>query len=365
MNYINEVTTRNELADFLEVSRSKLSYMLYKRSIEEYYTTFEIPKKNGGMRQIAAPTDDLKYIQRRLATALQEYNEKICKDRKINLHISHAFQKGKSFITNAEVHRNKRIVANYDLENFFDSFHFGRVRGYFIKNENFKMNENVATLIAQLTCYKGKLPQGVPTSPIITNLICNIFDIRLVRLARKYRLDYTRYADDLTFSTNDSEFLNRQYDFYKELLIEIEDAGFSINNQKTRVQYKDSRQEVTGLVVNDKVNVLRDYYKTTRAMAHQLYKTGEFFIDDEPGTLAQLEGRFSFINQLDWHNNKKMQNEKRRKFETLNSRERAYKEFLFYKYFYANNLPLIVTEGKTDIIYIRSALKKCGKTIPN
>lgn len=112
-------------------------------------------------------------------------------------------EKGKSFITNAQIHRNKRFVINVDLENFFDSFHFGRVRGYFMKNKNYQCSEEVATTIAQIACYEGKLPQGAPSSPIITNMICNIFDMRLLRLAKKYKLDYTRYADDLSFSTND------------------------------------------------------------------------------------------------------------------------------------------------------------------
>lgn len=79
-----------------------------------------------------------------------------------------------------------------DLENFFDSFHFGRVRGYFQKNNYYKLPFEVATIIAQLTCFHGKLPQGAPTSPIITNLICNIFDLRIIKLAKKYKLDYTR-----------------------------------------------------------------------------------------------------------------------------------------------------------------------------
>ena len=122
----------------------------------------------------------------------------------------------------------------------------------------------MATTIAQIACYEGKLPQGAPSSPIITNMICNIFDMRLLRLAKKYKLDYTRYADDLSFSTNNKDFLNIEEQFFEELSKEVERAGFSINDKKTRVQYKDSRQEVTGIVVNKKLNVDRDYYKKTR-----------------------------------------------------------------------------------------------------
>jgi len=150
--------------------------------------------------------------------------------------------------------------------------------------------------MAQLVCYNGVLPQGAPTSPVITNYVCRILDKRVLKLARKYRLNYSRYADDLTFSTNIHFTENNFNNFMKELVIIINRSGFEINNDKTRFTYNCSRQIVTGLVVNKKVNCKRDYYKKTKAMAHALYKTGEFYIDGEKGTINQLEGRFSFIN---------------------------------------------------------------------
>ena len=102
--------------------------------------------------------------------------------------------------------------------------------------------------------------------------------MRLLKIAKSYKLDYTRYADDLTFSTNDELFLQRKDEFFQKLKNEIELSGFKINDKKTRLQYKDSRQLVTGLVVNEKINVPREYYKDTRAMAHSLYTKGEFTI---------------------------------------------------------------------------------------
>src|SRR5690606_37339505 len=110
---------------------------------------------------------------------------------------------------------------------------------------------------AQLSCYSGKLPQGAPSSPIISNLICEILDYRLLKISKKYKLDYTRYADDLTFSTNDKKFLDLKTEFYKKLENELIRAGFRINEKKKRLQMSNSRQVVTGLVVNEKINVNR------------------------------------------------------------------------------------------------------------
>src|SRR5690606_25401369 len=103
-------------------------------------------------------------------------------------------------------HIGKKNVLNIDLKDYFDCFNFGRVRGFFLKNNNFKLNPDVATTIAQIACYNDTLPQGSPCSPVISNLITHALDIRLASLAKKHSCVYTRYADDLTFSTNRSPF---------------------------------------------------------------------------------------------------------------------------------------------------------------
>ena len=363
MNGFNDIKTRNELAEFLDIPIRKLTYVLYKKGIENYYTSFEIPKKSCGVRQINAPQGDLKEIQKKLANALENFQTEYIKENQIQAKVSHAFEKKKGIITNSAIHRYKRVVLNLDLENFFESFHFGRVRGFFEKNRNFCFPIEVATILAQLACYKGSLPQGAPSSPIITNLICNILDMRLLKTARKYKLDYTRYADDLTFSTNDKRFLEDREKFLDEVIEVIKKSGFMLNTKKTRLSLNNSRQMVTGLVVNKKINVPRDYYKKTRAMANSLYKEGEFKIDDLQGTINQLEGRFSFINQIDWYNNRN--DDKQHSFRKLCSREEQYQRFLFYRYFFFNSKPLIVTEGKTDIAYVKAALKARYKEYPN
>lgn len=359
-----DIQSRNELADFLSIPRSKLTHILYVKKPDSYYTEFEIPKRNGEFRTICAPSGDLKILQKKLSIVLWFYLKSIWDEKNIKPNISHAFEKKKSIITNAKIHRNKRFLLNLDLENFFDSFHFGRVQGFFEKNNNFKLPHDVAIILAQLTCYQGRLPQGAPSSPIVTNLICQTLDNYLLKIAKKYKLDYTRYADDLTFSTNNKHFLEYQDAFLEELAAAIKRAGFSINKKKTRLRFRDSRQEVTGIIVNKKLNVNRAYIRKTRAMAHQLYSTGEFTIDDKPGNIKQLEGRFSFIDQVDHYNNKHDVQGVKHNAYNLNGHERQYQKFLFYKYFFANSFPLIVTEGDTDILYLKAALKNLSARYP-
>ena len=360
----NEINSRNELSDFLKIERKTLTNVLYYKHVENYYHSFVIPKKSGEPRKINAPTGILKVIQKKLSNRLYAYRDYICEENGIKLNITHAFERKKGIITNASIHKNKRYIINIDLKDFFDSFHFGRVKGYFLKNEHFKLPLEVATVLAQLTCYNGKLPQGAPTSPIITNLICNVMDYKLLALSKKYHLDYTRYADDLTFSTNDKNIIKEYDKFYNSLNEIVLRNGFEINPNKTRLTFRDSRQSVTGLIVNKKVNVDRRYYKNVRAMAYSLYTTGKFYIDGEEGSITQLEGKFSFINEIERYNNR-IDGLTQKKFFKLSAKEKELQKFLFYKYFYANEKPIIVTEGKTDILYIKSALKSLYKDYPN
>ena len=359
MSTLNNIKTRNELAYFLNFTPTKLAFILFKRGIDSYYKEFQIPKKSGGFRQICASKGDLKYLQRQLAYALHNHQKEVFD----NIEVSHAFEKGKSIITNAKIHRNRRFILNIDLKDFFDSFHFGRVLGFFEKNKYYNLPHEVAVTISQLACYNGKLPQGAPSSPIITNLICQSLDIRILTLSKKYKLNYTRYADDLTFSTNDKSFLNKADEFYLKLNKLITKAGFSINEKKTRLTYCNAKQTVTGLVVNKKINIDRLYYRNVRAMAHSLYTKGSFFINGVEGNINQLEGKFAFIDQIDRYNNR-IDNTKHN-FNNLSGQEKQYQKFLFFRYFFDAEKPTIITEGKTDTRYIKAALKKLYLDYPS
>lgn len=364
MTAFNTIKTRSDLADYLNIPPSKITYILFKRGVDSYYTEFEIPKKSGEPRRICAPTGDLKGVQRQLADALWEHQKSIYEELGIKPNISHAFEEGKSIITNAKIHRNKRIVINVDLSDFFDSIHIGRVCGFFEKNKHFNLPHEPAITIAQLACYQGKLPQGAPTSPIITNLVCQVLDMHLLSFAKRYRLDYTRYADDITFSTNDKAFLETWDSFYAELEKKIRKAGFSLNEKKTRITYRDSKQVVTGLVVNKKISVDHAYCRKVRAMAHSLYTNGSYSVDGVEGNIRQLEGRFAFIDQIEKYNNICDSAGKHNVF-TLNGREKQYQQFLFYRYFFDVHKPLIVTEGKTDVRYIKAALRSLYADYPD
>jgi RNA-directed DNA polymerase len=389
---LQAATSLSDVASILGFKPKSLAYILYKKPKSLKYREFDIPKRSGGKRTISAPYEDLMNLQRRLAELLQNCIDDINRARKIESTLSHGFRRKHSIITNAAIHRNKRYVFNVDLENYFGTINFGRVRGFFIKNRNFELNLSVATILAQIACHDNVLPQGSPCSPVISNLIGHVLDIRLASLAHKLGCDYSRYADDLTFSTNKPVFPStiayivdeekHQWRAGKGLERIVKKAGFMINASKTRMQYDNSRQEVTGLVVNKKINTRAEYRRTARAMAHRLFTTGTFQIkktnfDDKgnlvitevDGTLARLSGILSFIDSIDVYNRKKdlKPSEKRKDLKPLdnpNSNEKVYKHFLFFKNFYAISVPLIICEGKTDNIYIRAAIRQLAEHYP-
>jgi Reverse transcriptase (RNA-dependent DNA polymerase). len=360
---------------------------------------FKINKRSGGQRTINAPEPKLKLLQSRLSDLLQNCIDEINDTRNINSAISHGFRPKYSIITNAKTHRNRRYVFNIDLENFFGTINFGRVRGFFISNRNYQLNQTVATILAQIACHENSLPQGSPCSPVISNLIGHILDIRLAKLAYETGCTYSRYADDLTFSTNKPIFPNQiavligadnpsedekhTWQAGEKLEKIIRKAGFEINQAKTRMQYDGSRQEVTGLIVNKKINTRCEYRRTARAMVHRLLKTGTFqsiqetYFDDKgnlvvtevDGTLEQLNGILGFIDSVGLYNRKKALNSNEMKnihkpLSNLDSNEKTYQSFLLFKYFYAASKPVIVCEGKTDNIYIRSAIQQLASHYP-
>jgi retron-type reverse transcriptase len=348
------------------------AYILYVMPNEEaYYEIFSIPKKDGSKRIINAPNDKLKLLQRRLANYLYDCYEEIMKSRRGSTRLAHGFNRKLSIITNSKKHCKKRYVFNIDLKDFFPSINFGRVRGFFINDLNFKLNQDIATVIAKIACFNNELPQGSPVSPIISNLIGNILDMRILKLAKEAKCYYTRYADDLTFSTNNKLFpvsialeKDNHWIVGEELKNEIEKSGFKINEKKLTMQYKNSRQTCVGLVINEKVNVKREYYRETRAMCNNLFKKGVFYIGDKDNSnsILQLEGLLNFIYSVKRkHNKQKME----KRYGNPDAISKLYRRFLFFKLVINIDKPIIITEGKSDIVYLQCALKKLKKDYPD
>lgn len=231
-------------------------------------------KANGGVRTISAPVLKLKKIQKRLANLLNSvYEPKAC---------VYGFVPKKDFIDNAKQHVGCRYILNVDLKDFFNQIHFGRVRGI-LKAEPYALSEEAAATIANLACFNQTLPQGAPSSPIITNMVCRPFDNQLMQFAKKNKVKYTRYADDITFSSYRNKFpkgVGVIKDGNVQLGNELEEIfkrnNFVINPNKIFAFLKNEHQEVNGLTVNEFVNIKRKYLRLLRAILHNCETKGVY-----------------------------------------------------------------------------------------
>jgi RNA-directed DNA polymerase len=380
----------HHVATLLQFQPKALAYILYKKPLLSKYSSFDVPKRGGGVRKVNAPSPELKLLQRRLSDLLQNCIDEINHGRKWKDQLAHGFKRHRSIITNATKHQKRRYVFNIDLQDFFPTINFGRIRGFFIKDVNFLLHPKVATILAQIACHENGLPQGAPCSPVISNLVGHVLDIRLCKLASAHGCTYSRYADDLTFSTNKPDFPPslahrtagevHKWEVGDMLQAALTSAGFAINPTKTRMQYRDSRQAVTGLVVNRKVNIRTEYRRVVRAMAHRLFKTGSFqrmrMVPDAKGmptptmvegTMAQLHGMLGHIDAVDCHNFEiegKVEVLKQKAKDGLRSKEKLYRRFLMFKDFYSAPAPVIVCEGKTDNVYLLHAIRSLAVGYP-
>ena len=264
--------TVDDVARLLEIDVKRLTYHIYVIEPRKKYTSFAIPKASGNTRHILSPNTNLKIIQQKLNQVLQAvYNPP---------KTTHGFVVGRSIATNAQLHVKKRYVFNIDLENFFPSINFGRVRGLFMASP-YNIPAPAATVLAQICCHKNMLPQGAPTSPVISNMICAKMDRQLLNLAWKEHCVYTRYADDITFSSTNlffptkiARWINNSW-YVGDMLIQIiYQNGFLINLDKVRMQTYMESQRVTGLITNKRVNVPRKFIRQIRAMLHAWEKFG-------------------------------------------------------------------------------------------
>ncbi|MGF7192463.1 retron-type reverse transcriptase [Robbsia andropogonis] len=389
-------TSRSEVAALLDIKVKDLTYLLYVMKAEDKYKAFDIPKRSGGTRKINAPIKKVKSLQRKLADRLEQCLTLIEGSTGLTNPSSHGFRRGKSILTNAATHRNRRFVFNIDLQDFFPSITGKRIRGLLIKDRKFGFHKDVATTIAHIACNNGELPQGGPCSPVISNMIASVLDFHLSRLARDNGCSYTRYADDITFSTNKKTFptaiavcdesSEHNWKVGSQLAGLIKKSGFSVNEKKTRMQYRTSRQQVTGLVVNKRVNVTNEYKRLVRAYLFSLINHNKFTIKNVErselgdkvslidGTREQLHGMLGFVHSVDsvFRTNVKqhpqnypgMQPDIKKDTKKPTGTLELYRRFLFFTRFFSNTLPLIVCEGKTDIVYLSNAVHQSKLLFP-
>ena len=271
---LNEIV-KDELGkdDAFSFSMKQLTYYSNPNNVRGRYRHFSIPKKSGGKRNIAAPTKGLGnilYYVNILLKAIYQPSD-----------YAMGFVEGRSVVDNAMRHIGQNYVFNTDLENFFPSIEQPRVWKRLQLNP-FNFKQPIANILAGLCCIKEKnddgtvkyiLPQGAPTSPLITNAICDTLDRRLSGLARRFNLHYSRYADDITFSSMHNVYKEDGV-FRTELKRIIEDQNFKMNEAKTRLQKIGERQEVTGLTVSNKVNASTAYVAEVRNLLHIWEKYG-------------------------------------------------------------------------------------------
>lgn len=238
-----------------------------------FYRTYEIPKRSGGTRRIDEPLPSLKFIQR---WVLDEILSKV----DISSH-AHAFSSGCSIVKNARIHCCSRKILSLDIENFFGTICFPRVYAMFAR---LGYSSTISTTLSHLVTLHGVLPQGAPTSPAISNIVSLRMDRRFSGYARKHGINYTRYADDITFSG----------DFAPGAVIKfakwvISEEGFKLNEKKTRLMEQHQAQEVTGIITNVKTQVPRMNRRKLRQIAYCIKKYG---LDDHLRMTSEFRANY-------------------------------------------------------------------------
>jgi RNA-directed DNA polymerase len=294
--------TEEDVAAALSLSVGKLRHMSQHRQRETvpHYITFAIPKRSGGERLIHAP-------KRRLKTVLRALDRLLVSKLPKSEH-AHGFVKCRSVASNAAPHVGKAVVLHFDIKDCFPTIHYGRVRGLLIAlGYSYPVAAALAVLMTeaprQPVAAEGKLyyvptgprvcVQGAPTSPGLCNAILLRLDHRLSGLARKHGFAYTRYADDLTFSGNDTTKIAR---FMKLVPIIVATEGFAVNEEKTRILRAGRRQAVTGVVVNKTMGLSRHERRKLRAALHRQATAAAATADI--GQERRLQGKLAYLFML-------------------------------------------------------------------
>ena len=260
-------------------------YTIYQLSIhsENYYKTYEIRKKSGKLRTISQPSRKLKGLQSWLLIHILN-NVKVSNSCK-------GFEKNSSTLDNALPHKGANTVLSMDLKDFFPTITSKQVFNIFRK---LGYNNLVSTIFSNICTYKGELPQGSPCSPKLANLSAWNLDLRIQGYVGKRGINYTRYADDLTFSGLNPSNVVKIIPMIKEI---IESENFQINNSKTRIAGSAREKIVTGLVLSgENIGIGKQKFKNVRAKIHHLTLTQE---QENTKLLYEVSGWLSYLNSVD------------------------------------------------------------------
>lgn len=285
-----------------ELGFSRKALYSVSNAVHKHYHSVKIPKANGEYRTLYVPDDFLKAIQKRI-------NDKLLVEEEISKYAT-AYRKGGSTLTNAAPHVGKEIVLKMDIRHFFDHLIYPIVKEKAFPRE--KYSEPIRILLSMLCVYMEALPQGAPTSPMISNIIMKDFDNIVGSWCEKRGISYTRYCDDMTFS---GEFeVGPVITLVKS---ELRKLGLNINSKKTVVVGKGQKHSVTGIIVNDRLSVVSDYKKNIRqemyycmtyGIESHMKKTG--LVETEEAYIEKLLGRINYVISVE-ANNRKMKDYKK------------------------------------------------------
>jgi retron-type reverse transcriptase len=255
---------------------------------DHLYALHRIPKKSGGFREIHAPCAELKRLQSRI---LENGFNRLAMSRS-----AHGFHRGRSILTNALPHSGKACVVNVDIDSFFQTTGHNLILQATAHLANGHLSWGARLVLADILSYGGVLPTGAPTSPAIGNLVLRGADAAIAKVAARHGIDYTRYADDLTFSGH--KHAVKILPFVEKVLGQL---GYKLNAKKTNIYRRGRRQMVTGLVVNEKPNLPRHVRRRLRAAVHTAAKGENPHWNGHPMNKHELGGRISLLNLVDQH----------------------------------------------------------------
>lgn len=261
-------------------------------NVSSYHKFYITKKDRVSKREILAPSQELSYVQKYICTEI--LNKVRISDA------CYGFVLGKSIIDNAKKHLNSEIILNIDLKDFFPSISSDRV--YYIFNKLCGYDKALSFCLTKLVTYRNMVPQGACTSPTISNIVLYMLDIRLLKLSEKNNINYTRYADDITFSGTKKQINHKFYSLVKKI---VDDEGFKINDKKVHFSSRSQRQEVTGLIINNgNIRIKKNYI---RKIEQELYYIGKFGLENHIKNMGiynafyveHLKGKIMFVREVD------------------------------------------------------------------